>query len=206
MFRLVFASLITFGLLIGMVAGVIRAAMVSSGDVNLGLAITLTIAINLVIGLISPWLSDVTLRWFNKLVFLDDADAAPGWAHSGATRRLAAGTGGPRRARDASPPLPIWHAERRDRDGADERSKRFAGQGPRSGRGPCSGKFCYTFSSLAGRQFSYWLAADRMTVFGRGHGVLSGLQGGSATKRIQPSNRRGFKLTAEEQSSRAKAC
>jgi len=38
-FRLVFASLITFGLLIGMVAGVIRAAMVSSGDVNLGLAI-----------------------------------------------------------------------------------------------------------------------------------------------------------------------
>jgi heat shock protein HtpX len=79
-FCLVFASLITFGLLIGMVAGMIRAAMVSSGDVNLGLATTLTIAINLVIWLISPWLSDVTLRWFNKLIFLGDADAAPGWA------------------------------------------------------------------------------------------------------------------------------
>jgi hypothetical protein len=207
-FRLVFASLITFGLLTGMVAGVIRAAVVSSGDVNLGLAINLTIAINLAIWLISPRLSDVTLRWFNKLIFLDDADAAPGWAHSGAARRLAAGTGdgGPRHARDASPPLPIWHAERRDRDGADERSKRLAGQGPHSGRGPCSGKSCYAFSSSVGRQFSYWLAADRMTVFGRGHGVLSGLQGGSATKRIQPSHRRGFKLTAEEQSSGAKAC
>jgi hypothetical protein len=108
-FRLVFASLITFGLLTGMVAGVIRAAMVSSGDVNLGLAINLTIAINLAIWLISPRLSDVTLRWFNKLIFLDDADPASGWAHSGAARRLAAGTGGggPRRARDASPPLPI---------------------------------------------------------------------------------------------------
>ena len=94
MFRLVFASLTTFDLLTGMVAGVIRAAMVSSGDVNLGLAINLTIAINLAIWLISPWLSDVTLRWFNELVFLDDADPASGWTRSGAARRLAAGTGG----------------------------------------------------------------------------------------------------------------
>jgi hypothetical protein len=29
--------------------------------------------INLVIWLISPWLSDLTLRWFNQLEFLDDA-------------------------------------------------------------------------------------------------------------------------------------
>jgi Zn-dependent protease with chaperone function len=71
--RLVFASLLTFGLLISMVIGVVLAAMVSMGEVNLGLAIGLTIAINLVIWLISPWLSDLTLRWFNKLEFLDDA-------------------------------------------------------------------------------------------------------------------------------------
>ncbi len=74
MARLVFASLITFGLLIGMVAGVVLAAMVSMAEVNLGVAIGLTVAINLVIWLISPWLSDLTLRWFNKLQFLDDAE------------------------------------------------------------------------------------------------------------------------------------
>jgi Zn-dependent protease with chaperone function len=73
MFRLFFASLLTFGLLISMVVGVVLAAMVSMGEVNLGLAIGLTIAINLIIWLISPWLSDLTLRWFNKLEFLDDA-------------------------------------------------------------------------------------------------------------------------------------
>ncbi|GAJ01892.1 unnamed protein product, partial [marine sediment metagenome] len=73
MIRLVFASLLTFGLLLSMVTGVVLAAMVSMGEVNLGLAIGLTIAINLVIWLISPWLSDLTLRWFNKLEFLDDA-------------------------------------------------------------------------------------------------------------------------------------
>lgn len=72
MFRLIVASLVTFGLLIGMVIGVILAAMVSAGEVNLGVAVVLTIVVNLFIWLISPWLSDFTLRWFNKLVFLDD--------------------------------------------------------------------------------------------------------------------------------------
>ena len=73
MFRLFFASLLTFGLLIAMVFGLVMAALVSSGEVNLGFAIGLTVVINLVIWLISPWLSDLTLRWFNKLEFLDDA-------------------------------------------------------------------------------------------------------------------------------------
>ncbi len=73
MARLVFASLITFGLLIGMVIGLVLAAMVASGEVNLTVAIVLTVVINLVIWLISPWLSDLTLRWFNQLEFLDDA-------------------------------------------------------------------------------------------------------------------------------------
>jgi Zn-dependent protease with chaperone function len=71
--RLVFASLITFGILVGMVIGVVLAAMVSMGEVNLTVAIALTVVINLLIWLISPWLSDLTLRWFNKLEFLDDA-------------------------------------------------------------------------------------------------------------------------------------
>ena len=73
MARLVFASLITFGLLIGMVIGLVLAAMVAAGEVNLTVAIALTVVINLVIWLISPWLSDLTLRWFNQLEFLDDA-------------------------------------------------------------------------------------------------------------------------------------
>jgi Zn-dependent protease with chaperone function len=74
MARLFFASFVTVGLLLGMVCGVILAALVFTDNVNLGFAITLTIIINGVIWLISPWISDVTLRWFNKLTFLDDAD------------------------------------------------------------------------------------------------------------------------------------
>ncbi|MBK5199518.1 MAG: M48 family metalloprotease [Methyloceanibacter sp.] len=73
MARLIFASLITFGLLVGMVIGCVLAAMVSMGEVDLTVAIALTVVINLLIWLISPWLSDLTLRWFNKLEFLDDA-------------------------------------------------------------------------------------------------------------------------------------
>ena len=73
MARLVFASLITFGILVGMVIGVVLAALVWMGEVNLTFAIALTVVINLLIWLISPWLSDLTLRWFNKLEFLDDA-------------------------------------------------------------------------------------------------------------------------------------
>lgn len=70
--RLFFASLVTFGLLVGMVVGVVLAAMVAVGEIDLTLAIILTIIINIVIWLISPWLTDLTLRWFNKLAFLSD--------------------------------------------------------------------------------------------------------------------------------------
>jgi Zn-dependent protease with chaperone function len=74
MARLFFASFVTVGLLLGMVCGVVLAALVFSGDVNLGLAVTITVVINAVIWLISPWISDWSLRWFNKMVFLDDAE------------------------------------------------------------------------------------------------------------------------------------
>ena len=56
-----------------MVAGLVLAAMVAAGEVNFTVAIGLTVVINLLIWLISPWLSDLTLRWFNSLEFLDDA-------------------------------------------------------------------------------------------------------------------------------------
>jgi hypothetical protein len=71
--RLFFASLVTFGILVGMVIGCVLAAMGATGEVNLTVAIGLTVAINLLIWLVSPWLSDLTLRWFNSLEFLDDA-------------------------------------------------------------------------------------------------------------------------------------
>jgi Zn-dependent protease with chaperone function len=71
--RLFFASLVTFGILVGMVIGTVLAAMVAMGKVNFTVAIVLTVVINLLIWLISPWLSDLTLRWFNQLEFLDDA-------------------------------------------------------------------------------------------------------------------------------------
>jgi hypothetical protein len=74
MARLFFASFVTIGLLLGMVCGVILAGLVYTDSVNLGFAITLTIIINGVIWLISPWISDWSLRWFNKLEFLDDAE------------------------------------------------------------------------------------------------------------------------------------
>src|SRR3990172_12254623 len=60
-------------MLIAMVFGLVMAVAVSAGEVNLGVAIAFTVIINLVIWLISPWLSDLTLRWFNQLEFLDDA-------------------------------------------------------------------------------------------------------------------------------------
>jgi len=52
--RLFFASLVTFGLILGMVVGFVLAAMVALGTVDLGFAIALTVVINLVIWLISP--------------------------------------------------------------------------------------------------------------------------------------------------------
>ena len=49
MARLFFASLITFGILVGMVIGCVLAAMVYLGEVNFTAAIVLTVIINLVI-------------------------------------------------------------------------------------------------------------------------------------------------------------
>lgn len=74
MAKLYFASLVTIGLLLAMVCGVVLALLVYAGTVDLGLAIAITIGINAVIWLISPMISDFSLRWFNSMAFLDDAE------------------------------------------------------------------------------------------------------------------------------------
>jgi Zn-dependent protease with chaperone function len=72
--KLAFASTVTIGLLVGMVAGVVLAAMVAAGQVDFTLAVLITIVLNALIWFVSPWITDLTLRWFNKLSFLDDAE------------------------------------------------------------------------------------------------------------------------------------
>jgi Zn-dependent protease with chaperone function len=74
MARLFFASLVTFGLLVGMIIGVVLAAMVAAGQIDFTWAVLLTVVINFLIWLVSPWVTDFSLRWFNKLTFLDDAE------------------------------------------------------------------------------------------------------------------------------------
>jgi flagellar biosynthesis protein FliQ len=103
--RLVFASLITFGILVGMVIGVVLAAMVWMGEVNLTFAIALTVVINLLIWLISPWLSDLTLRWFNKLELLDDATVKQRYA--GVTNTASARQGSASFPTATPPPSPM---------------------------------------------------------------------------------------------------
>jgi Zn-dependent protease with chaperone function len=70
--KLAFASTVTLGLLAGMVVGVVLAAMVAAGEVHFTLAIAITIVFNALIWFVSPWITDLTLRWFNKLQFLSD--------------------------------------------------------------------------------------------------------------------------------------
>lgn len=73
MAKLFFASLVTLSLLVAMVAGVVIAMLVALGTLDVGLALTLILVINAVIFFISPWLTDLMLRWMNKLAFLDEA-------------------------------------------------------------------------------------------------------------------------------------
>lgn len=70
--KLFFASLVTLSLLTAMLAGVVIAAFVAMGNLDLGMALVLVLVINTVIFLISPWITDLMLRWVNKVVYLDD--------------------------------------------------------------------------------------------------------------------------------------
>jgi Zn-dependent protease with chaperone function len=79
--RLYFASFVTLSLLFGMLAGVVIAGLVMTGSLELGPALAITAVINLILFLVSPWLTDLMLRWINKLTFLDDAALAAKHPH-----------------------------------------------------------------------------------------------------------------------------
>jgi Zn-dependent protease with chaperone function len=79
--KLYFASLVTLSLLAAMLIGVFLAAMVALGQVDLGLALILTLVINAVLFVISPFLTDLMLRWINKLEWLDEATVRQRYPH-----------------------------------------------------------------------------------------------------------------------------
>jgi Zn-dependent protease with chaperone function len=81
MTKLYVASLVTLSLLTAMLAGVVIAAMVATDSLALGPALILIVVINTVLFLISPWLTDLTLKWINKVVFLDDAAVRERYPH-----------------------------------------------------------------------------------------------------------------------------
>lgn len=79
--KLFFASLVTLSLLTAMLAGVIIAAFVAMGSLDLAPALTLVLVINTLIFVLSPWLTDLMLRWVNKIVYLDDATIEERYPH-----------------------------------------------------------------------------------------------------------------------------
>jgi Zn-dependent protease with chaperone function len=81
MAKLYFASLVTLSLLTAMVAGVVIAALVAMGSLDLGFALVLVLIINLVTFFISPWLTDLMLKWVNKIAWLDDSDLKVRYPH-----------------------------------------------------------------------------------------------------------------------------
>ena len=81
MSKLFFASLVTLSLLTAMLAGVIIAAFVAMGSLDLAPALTLVLVINTLIFVLSPWLTDLMLRWVNKVTWLDDATLEARYPH-----------------------------------------------------------------------------------------------------------------------------
>lgn len=79
--KLFFASLVTLSLLTAMLAGVVIAAFVAMGSLDLGWALILVLIINTAIFVLSPWLTDLMLRWVNKVVWLDDATLKARYPH-----------------------------------------------------------------------------------------------------------------------------
>lgn len=72
MTQLFFASLVTLSLLTAMVAGVVIAALVALDSLDIGVALLLILVINTLIFFLSPWLTDLMLKWVNKVAFIDD--------------------------------------------------------------------------------------------------------------------------------------
>ncbi|WP_439541623.1 zinc metalloprotease HtpX [Hyphomicrobium sp.] len=81
MAKLYFASLITLSLLTAMVAGVVIAALVAMGSLDVGLALVMVLIINSVIFFVSPWLTDLMLKWINKIAWIDESDLKVRYPH-----------------------------------------------------------------------------------------------------------------------------
>lgn len=79
--KLFLASLVTLSLLTAMLAGVIIAAFVAMGSLDLAPALTLVLIINTLIFVLSPWITDWVLRWMNKVAWLDDATLKERYPH-----------------------------------------------------------------------------------------------------------------------------
>ena len=79
--RLILASTVTLSLVVGMLASVVIAAMVTADQFNPSVAIAIVIVVNLLLWLLSPWITDLSLRWMNKMDFVDDPPLARRYPH-----------------------------------------------------------------------------------------------------------------------------
>ena len=79
--RLVFASILTMSLVVGMIASVVIAAMVSADRFNAPVAIAIVIVLNLLLWLVGPWITDLSLRWMHRMRFLDEAELSERYPH-----------------------------------------------------------------------------------------------------------------------------
>ena len=70
MVRYLFASFLTLGLICSLSFGFVVLILLMADNLNLWIAIFITIGINLLILLVSPWFTDLINRWFYKLTFL----------------------------------------------------------------------------------------------------------------------------------------
>jgi len=65
-----FASLFTLAILSSFVAGIVILALLYTEQIDLGLAISLTVGINFVLWLVGPYITDIINKWFYKVKFL----------------------------------------------------------------------------------------------------------------------------------------
>jgi Zn-dependent protease with chaperone function len=64
-----------------MLASVVIAAMVTAEQFNPTVAISIVVVVNLLLWLLSPWITDLSLRWMNKMEFIDDTALARRYPH-----------------------------------------------------------------------------------------------------------------------------
>ena len=70
MARLFFVSICTLGVLSSFVFGIVLSVLIFTNSVNIGFAIGVTIAVNILFWLVGPAFSDLLNRWFYKVTFL----------------------------------------------------------------------------------------------------------------------------------------